>query len=380
MGGRTLWAHQSASLYTRGSRTVSAGSLVSKSGVFFPTWRFSTLHWGAMASKVMWGMFVCERVWRFLRPVFVHSNQVYGTATDAMMLNGETHVTHSIGSRSGKAIPAPFRDHLHSRRGWLKSLLTLTRWTRNKRHARNSASQSKRMNQNLQNRSISPNQPSLGARRFHDLDYEGAEDARFVTPVRSSSGSIDVEGGPIDSPSSPWPEDSYGSAKDVKDRTWPWDDYEEEEPERDTASESEGEDGEDGEDGEGDVSDEMEEPDTLRMSESGDAEQRDGTRRNLETDGESDKAWEMGMRNALGWSVQWCCHVPSLITWNLALLATANHEPHSCCMLVPNSQRLCQAIKHEDPGMTPTFICHTPHLPDIWLCAKVILEAPRTKS
>lgn len=57
----------------------------------------------------------------------MHSNQVYGTATDAMMLNGETHVTHSIGSRSGKAIPAPFRDHLHSRRGWLKSLLTLTR-------------------------------------------------------------------------------------------------------------------------------------------------------------------------------------------------------------------------------------------------------------
>ena len=23
-------------------------------------------------------------------------------------------------------------------------------------------------------------------------------------------------------------------------------------------------------------------------------------------------------------------------------------------------QRLCQAIKHEDPGMTPTFIYHTP--------------------
>ena len=181
-------------------------------------------------------------------------------------------------------------------------------------------SQSKRMNQNLQNRSISPNQPSLGARRFHDLDYEGAEDARFVTPVRSSSGSIDVEGGPIDSPSSPWPEDSYASdAKDVKgSRTWPWDDYEEEEPERDTASESEGEDGEDSEDGENDEDvdeeaghgDEMEELGTLRMSESGDAEQRDGTRRNLETDGESDKACEMGMRNALGWPVQRCCHVP----------------------------------------------------------------------
>ena len=57
------------------------------------------------------------------------------------------------------------------------------------------------------------------AERFHDLDYEGAEDARFVTPVRSSSGTIDTDGGPIERPSSPWPEDNE------RERTWP---YEEE--------------------------------------------------------------------------------------------------------------------------------------------------------
>eukprot|EP00438_Fugacium_kawagutii_P024975 Skav217966 [mRNA] locus=scaffold3450:162353:171873:- [translate_table: standard] len=94
-------------------------------------------------------------------PHYIEARRVYGTATDAMMLNGETHVTHSIGSRSGKAIPAPFRDHLHSR-------------------------------------------------QTQDLDYEGSEDAQFLTPVRSSHGTIDVEGGPIDGPN-PWDEDEAGS-------------------------------------------------------------------------------------------------------------------------------------------------------------------------
>ena len=57
--------------------------------------------------------------------------------------------------------------------------------------------------------------------RFHDLDYEGVEDAHFLTPVRSSRGTIDVEGGPIQAPSSPWPEDRA-------ERTWPYEEYEEE--------------------------------------------------------------------------------------------------------------------------------------------------------
>ena len=57
--------------------------------------------------------------------------------------------------------------------------------------------------------------------RFHDLDYEGVEDAHFLTPVRSSRGTIDVEGGPIQAPSSPWPEDRA-------ERAWPYEEYEEE--------------------------------------------------------------------------------------------------------------------------------------------------------
>ena len=55
--------------------------------------------------------------------------------------------------------------------------------------------------------------------RLQDLDYEGVEDAQFLTPVRSSRGTIDVEGGPIQTPSSPWPEDREGT-------TWP-EEYEE---------------------------------------------------------------------------------------------------------------------------------------------------------
>lgn len=43
------------------------------------------------------------------------SREVYGSATDAMMLNGETHVTHAIGSRSRSALPVPYRDRLHRR-------------------------------------------------------------------------------------------------------------------------------------------------------------------------------------------------------------------------------------------------------------------------
>lgn len=57
-------------------------------------------------------------------------------------------------------------------------------------------------------------------RRFQDLDYEGVEDAQFLTPVRSSHGTIDVEGGPIQAPCSPWPEDRA-------EGTWP-EEYEEE--------------------------------------------------------------------------------------------------------------------------------------------------------
>ena len=62
---------------------------------------------------------------------------------------------------------------------------------------------------------------SLLFRRFQDLDYEGVEDSQFLTPVRSSRGTIDVEGGPIQAPSSPWPEDRA-------EGTWPYEEYEEE--------------------------------------------------------------------------------------------------------------------------------------------------------
>eukprot|EP00930_Biecheleria_cincta_P059296 TRINITY_DN45044_c0_g1_i1.p1 TRINITY_DN45044_c0_g1~~TRINITY_DN45044_c0_g1_i1.p1 ORF type:complete len:510 (+),score=82.79 TRINITY_DN45044_c0_g1_i1:24-1532(+) len=44
---------------------------------------------------------------------FPHYIEVYGTATEAMTLNGGTHVTQALGSRSRAAIPAPFRDSLH---------------------------------------------------------------------------------------------------------------------------------------------------------------------------------------------------------------------------------------------------------------------------
>lgn len=44
---------------------------------------------------------------------FPHYIEVYGTATEAMTLNGGTHVTQALGSRSRAAVPAPFRDSLH---------------------------------------------------------------------------------------------------------------------------------------------------------------------------------------------------------------------------------------------------------------------------
>eukprot|EP00931_Biecheleriopsis_adriatica_P100364 TRINITY_DN75690_c0_g1_i1.p1 TRINITY_DN75690_c0_g1~~TRINITY_DN75690_c0_g1_i1.p1 ORF type:complete len:540 (+),score=137.83 TRINITY_DN75690_c0_g1_i1:19-1638(+) len=75
---------------------------------------------------------------------FPHYVEVYGTATEAMLLNGGTHITKSLGSRSRTNIPAPFRDELHG------SLM--------------------------------------------QYDYSAAEDASFATP---SVGTIDVSGGPV---------------------------------------------------------------------------------------------------------------------------------------------------------------------------------------
>ncbi|CAK9037159.1 unnamed protein product [Durusdinium trenchii] len=77
---------------------------------------------------------------------FPHYVEVYGSATDAMMLNGETHVTHAIGSRSRSALPVPYRDRLH--------------------------------------------------RHMEQANYEGTEDSRYVEG-RLEAPVIDVEGSPV---------------------------------------------------------------------------------------------------------------------------------------------------------------------------------------
>ena len=97
--------------------------------------------------------------------------EVYGTATEAMLLNGGQHITNSLGSRSRSQIPAPYRDFI-----------------------------------------------------FGDVmkpDYEAAEDTKYVTPPGST---VDVSA-TVSSPADSWPSSEEWELKDTKDfklqEPWP---------------------------------------------------------------------------------------------------------------------------------------------------------------